>query len=309
MPRFSIARGLIVVAVATAGGLSQPQSDQRPAVFQSPVRLAEDSGAVFVTDYDAQAVVVLTADGLVPLRRFAIKGLVTGIAASGGRVYVGNESQRHIEVWDQTGVYLWTLGGGRAIVGDPTDLAIDADRGLLFAVDGSTRDVKVFSLAGQGALIGTISGPGLDESRLQHPTGIALDPACKEIYVADFGSVDEGVEPRVAIFGYDGAFAGSISGNGGGHGYSFSKPQGIAVVRGEKADEPTRVLVTDAWLGRVSIIDRTSGEQVGTIGTFGSQKGTLRLPLDVLVHGPDQDVYVVSNLTRAVEAFAKGGRP
>ena len=302
---------IVCVAVGNAaaqveGGAKEsaaPSGVAKAHVLKSPTRVAiEPSGMLLVTDYYGECVARYSpASGRV-VETVPVTGRPTGVAALGERIYVGNETTGGIEVYHTSGYFIGFLGGPDQFVLDPTELAIDAAANLLFAVDGEAEELKVFTLAGDGQLIGTISGPGLEEFEFQNPTGLALDTVASEVYVADYGEIEEGVNPRVLIFGYDGAYRGSISGEAGTHGYYFSKPQGLAI------GETGHVFVVDGWLGRVVVMDRATGEEVTRLGEFGSGRSDLRLPLDPVIYGPDRDLYVTSNLTRRVVRFPEGGQ-
>ncbi len=269
--------------------------------FASPTRITvDDSGRMFVTDYDRRSVVRIDPTDRRYLSSMKVEGKVTGLAAQGGMVYVGNESLDRIDMFDVSGVYLGQFGG--ISVTDPTELAVDAQHDRLFAVDTGAKCIRAYSLAGTGSLISTISGPGLANHLLQHPTGLAVDAAAQEVYVADGGDIENLIEPRVIIFGYDGTYHGMISGSGGAQGYFFSKPQGVAI------GESGHVFVVDSFLGRVVVMDRATGEEVTTLGDFGQRPGELRLPLDVLISGENKDLYITSNQTRRVEVIAEGGK-
>lgn len=302
--------GAIAVAAsaATAQIDAPPLSKMSPSVtpapvLHSPVRAAEGAGGmVFVSDYEGRCIARYSPVAGRVVSTIEVGGKPTGVATLGTRVYVGNETTGGIEVYHTDGWFIEFLGGEDQFVLDPTDLAIDPTLNLLFAVDGEAKEIKVFGLEEGGTLIRTISGPGLEDHLLQHPTGIALDPVTGELYVADYGEIEEGVDPRVIVFGYDGSFHGSISGNAGAHGYYFSKPQGLAI------GETGHVFVVDGWLGRVEVMDRATGAEVTRIGEFGTQRGQLRLPLDPIILGPNRDLYVTSNLTNRVVMFPEGGQ-
>ncbi len=288
-----------IIRISPGGKAAAPPE---PMGLQSPVRVATDGGdVVYVGDSDLNKVVVLKVPHMIPIREIGIGGAVAGIAASAGRVYVGNQTLGRIEVYDTLGNFEFVLGGLGVHIPDPTELEVDPEQELLFAVDASAKTVWVFSLVGTGSLIRAISGPGLTCEEFQHPTGLTLDRLTHEVFVADFGSIDDSVGPRVSIFGYDGTFHDVVWGSGGAQGYHFSKPQGIVL------GESGHVFVVDAWLGKVVVMDRVTCQPVATIGQFGTNPGELRLPLDLVIHGDAKDLYVVSNQTRSIQAYPAGG--
>jgi DNA-binding beta-propeller fold protein YncE len=221
-----------------------------------------------------------------------------GVALLGRRLFVGNATKGTVEVYDAQGGELQRSFGPGAVE-HPSDLAVDEILGLVFAVDGATRQVKVFRV--RGTLHATISGPGLAPEQLQTPIAVAVDPLRAEVYVSDYGVV--GGHAAVKIFDYNGTFIDEISGAGScgmlGCSGGFSRPQGVAV------DRQGKIYVADALLAQVLVYDRATLEQVEVLG---SRDAGLRLPLDVAL-GADGEVYVTSNRTHSVELLVSGGAP
>jgi hypothetical protein len=270
--------------------------------MESPVRLAlTPRGRLLVSD--ARRAMILAVDPLT-LRAeegFSVHGVPLGIGLLGKRVFVGNASKRTIEVYSaQGGSYQRSFGTGA--VEYPNDLAVDEVLGLVFVVDGGTKEVKVFD--SRGRLRGTISGPGVGGERFQSPIAIAVDRVRGEVLVSDYGSPTG--HAAVKIFAYDGTFLAEISGQGTcgmmGCTGGFSRPQGLAV------DDLGRIFVADVLLAKVLVFDRETLEQVSELGG-GAGDPTLFVPLDVAVD-TDGDVFVTSNRTRSVEVFPNGaGQP
>ncbi|MFQ5747758.1 MAG: NHL repeat-containing protein [Gemmatimonadota bacterium] len=221
------------------------------------------------------------------------------MARSGGLLLVGNAETGTVDVYRAaSGKWLRALGGPGA-VNDPTDIAVDASAGTVFVLDGRGARVLVFDLA-SGALVRTISGPGLAASDLQAPTGIAFDPARGEILVSDYGDPAMSVPPAVKLFAPDGTYLTEISGKAGMLGQRFSRPQGLAV------DAAGRILLVDALAGEVQVLDRATGSLQATLGGFGSGPGQLWLPLDVAI-GLQGRIYVTNNRAGRVDELPAAG--
>lgn len=304
------ASGALVIGIIAAPVIAQvhPGGQTRVAPLkvprlESPARIAATpDGKLIVSDYGQKAIAIVDPVHLSVISVIPTNGRVTGIATTNDRIYVGNQATGGIEIYSRAGTLLGFLGGAEQYILDARDLAIDRANNRLYAIDGIEKSVKVFDLAGDGTLVQTIAGPGLLEEQLQNPTGLALNFATSEVYISDFGEIEEEVDPRVLIFGLDGTFHESITGNGGAQGFFFSKPQGLAI------GETGHVFVVDSFLGQVIVMDRATGEVVTRIGEHGSETGQLRLPVDVVIFGDNRDLMVLSNRNRRVELFPGGGQ-
>ena len=297
---------LLIVALALAGceydrvpaspAAPQLQPALRgapPASLVSPLRLAVAPGAraILASDPQSDLVVELDAASLTPLGAARPRGKPLAVGMAGGRVFVGNATTRTIDVLHRNGRRAYSFG--RDAVGYPSDLDVDANRGLLFVVDGLARDVKVFTL--DGSLLRAMGGGGT----FQAPIAIAVDTARREVLVSDYGNPDGGVAAAVKIHAYDGRYLTEISGRGrcGSLGCSggFSRPQGLTVAGG-------RVFLADGLLAAVLVFDRATLSPVGTLGGRSLGPPYLRLPTDVVV-GRHGDLFVASSLTGRVEVF------
>jgi DNA-binding beta-propeller fold protein YncE len=244
---------------------------------------------LFVTDYRQKAVFVVNKATLKILRSFPIEGAPLAVAWHRGRVYVGNETTGRVEVYNPAGKHLSDLGGpGKALM-RPSDVAIDERSGTVMVVDSSDGTVKVFDL--NGVLLQTISSPAL-----VNPTGIVLDPERREVIVSDYGDPALKYPARVLVFDHAGNLLRNFSGRTGG----FSRPQGMA-------NDHEHVFLAEALAGKVLVLDRMTGAVVKTLGTFGSGRGELMLPLDVLLDPLTRDVYVTNNRMGRIERFPEGG--
>jgi hypothetical protein len=231
---------------------------------------------------------------LTPDQGFKVSGKPLGVAATKRFIFVGNATKRTVEVFDaKKGTPRGSFG--RGVVDNPVELAVDERARLLFALDGTAGEIKVFDT--RGRFQGTIAGPGIGPTLLTTPMGLTVDTFRREVLVSDWGP--DGGHASIKIFGYDGTFIDEISGAGVcrllGCSDGFSRPGGLAV------DGESRVYIADGLLAQVLIFDRATKEQVGELGA----RPILRVPTDVLID-ENADVYVASNRTRTVEMFAGG---
>ena len=301
---WSLSFALLVGSFASPKSFAQGLRKQspQPAGLQSPARIAVDGmGNLLVSDRWQKAIFTVSQNGRKVRKLFDVDGRPEAIGWLDTRIFVGNTAEQRMEVYSLQGTLLGVLGGAGTVVAGPTDLAIDAGLNRLFVVDKLAKDVKVFDISTQlGTSLGTIGAVGLTPQEFQFPTGITIDPISQELYVSDFGDLDV-LDPRIMIFRYDGTFQAFIgSDSGGGQSYFF-RPQGLAL------GATGHVFVTDSWFGQVRVMDRASGALVGTIGAYGEGPGEMRLPLDLVIHGAGNDVFVTNNRLRRIEAYAQGG--
>jgi DNA-binding beta-propeller fold protein YncE len=294
---------LLPAAVASA----QPSRDATrlaAPTITSPVRLAATAdGTVLVSDYREQRVFEMSPGDSRISRSFRVEGRPLALAFSQGLVYVGNETTRKIEVREPDGTLVRHFGPKDCEFGQPNDIAFDEGRRLAFVVDSGENVVQVFRRAfgTRELMIRTIPANGPDPSVLARPTALAVDPVRQEILVSDFGATELSIKPRVQVFDYSGNLVNSYSGKEGMTGYRFYRPQGLALVSGN------RVFLADSYLGTVLVLDRATGSTLGTIGTYGTEPGKLALPLDVLVVAGTDDLLVANNWHGRVEVFPEGG--
>lgn len=295
----------MLAIVAYGGGVMSPATQatavSRAPKLRSPIRLAQlENGHVLIADYYQQQIIECKPKGLAELRSIPIAGNPLAVAYHSDRIYVGNETTRRVEVYDQRGKKLHDLGGSSEEFEKPTDIAIDGNLGRIFVVDGLAAEVRMFNVGTDptGVLVGTIPATG-SPIDLHHPTGIAVDPLTSEVLLSDFGDPNLFVDPAVLVFDYQGNLLNTLSGSSGLLGERFSRPQGLAL-RG------SRVYLVDSWLGRVFILDRMTGTMLAALGDYGSGPGELDLPLDVLLDEGSDDVYVTNYQNRRIEQFVNG---
>lgn len=263
-----------------------------PASLTSPARIAAGGSLISVTDYQAQSVFIFNKSGMQIMYSFPVAGTPLAVGKAGDLLYVGNETNGSVEVYDLFGNWQFDLGGAKGLIQQPRDLAIDAGAGRVFVVDGASRSVKVYSLDG------TAQSAIVDAARIVNPTAVALDTTNQLVFISDYGNVNAafGNPARIHVYTYSATYVRGITGSSGG----FSRPQGLAYDNGH-------LFLVDAVLGQVLVFNSTTGTKLTTLGSFGTDAGQLQLPLDIVVDPPTKDVYVTNNRAARVEVFAGGG--
>lgn len=279
----------------------EPDLPPAPSVsLTSPMRIAwTPQRRLLVSDYYARAVFLVDPATLQPVGAFAVDGAPLAVGLGGARIFVGNATTATVDVFDHRGEYQYSFGSGRGAVGDPKDLVVDSARGLVLVVDGKSRVVRLFTVDGEAKSL--ISGFGPGPQRLQNPTALALRDG--QLYVSDYGDLQSGEPARIKVFDSAGNFVSSISGAANPRGVRFARPQGLTVASARN------VFVTEAMSGEVLVLDLEADAVTRTIGTWGSDPGQLRLPLDAVVDPGSGDVFVTNSRNARVERFAGAGLP
>ncbi len=295
--------GALVGCIGGASAAPAKKSQPPPPEVQAPVRLTQThTGDLLVSDSELQMILTVDARKLTVLGAFAIPGQPAGVAylkGGGGRIFVGNQTTKRVEVYDKFGRWQHNLGAADDFTWQPTDIAVDPRREFVFVVDARRRAVKVYSSA--GLLLRTIPAVGPDPAQLAAPTGIAVDALHQEVYVSDYGDDDLSIAPRIQVFAYTGELQRTITGRAGMLGRRFARPQGLAV------DAARHLFVVECVSGEVLVYDGVTGNGLATLGTYGAGPGQLDFPLDVVLDSGSGDVFVTNNRAGRIELFAEGG--
>ena len=156
-----------------------------------------------------------------------------------GNVYVTDEWQQHISVFDADGIFLkkWgTQGEDDGKWNRPAGIAFDADDNLL-VVDSLNSRVQKFT--SDGHFISKFGGTGSGEGQFNTPWGINTDRQ-GNIYVADWRN------DRIQKFSAEGQFLMQVGHGGEGEG-ELRRPSGVAV------DADGYVYVVDWGHDRVNV--------------------------------------------------------
>jgi DNA-binding beta-propeller fold protein YncE len=304
-----------MVLLPGAGGTAYAQSAVKgkpvPHQLYSPMRIAfGPDGNLLVSDYRTHMIAIIDPDSNQAIRFFEVKGHPMGVAYSKGHIYVGNVTKKRIEVFNMAGKK-FKKPVFNTVVKNPTDIAIDPKTDDIFVVDGTEKVVLVFNP--RGKLTGTIPASGPDPEVLTAPTAIAVDKDRKQVLISDYGDPGASIDPSIRVFSYKGDYQGKITNVAelstakmgmGGWGFKtprFSRPQGLVVT------EAGYIFLVDCFAGEVIVLNRESGDHVKTIGTYGSDPGEMRLPLDLVIDKRSGDIFVTNNRLARIEIFRKGG--
>ncbi|HEX9242204.1 MAG TPA: hypothetical protein VF875_07135 [Anaeromyxobacter sp.] len=189
------------------------------------------------------------------------------------------------------------LAGGRTAAYDPT-------RNVIWLLEASTQPyAQVRVVRPNGELVATIPLPG-------EPVDLAIDPGGNRAWVLLSGMAPERPEDnpnanpglKYTVFGWDldGNYAGPLPGSG-----LVTSGGGIAV--GPDPDPTTslaRVYASDSFQGTVQVFTG-QGVNVGSIGTYGTNPGQLKVPAGVAIL-KNGDVLVASLATGRIERFGSG---
>lgn len=206
-----------------------------------------------------------------------------------GRLLVADPGQHGIHIFDfERRKYDFLKGTRGRLLESPIDVACDTNDDIY--VSDSVRG-QVFVFDARGRFQRTIGGGGAG-SRLQRPTGIALDRAAHRLYVVD------ALRHQVLVFDMNGTLIQAIGRRGRGPG-EFNFPTAVTLSTG-------KIYVVDAMNFRVQAFT-PDGQFVGAFGQPGNRTGAMSRPKGI-ASDTDGNLYVVDALFETVQVFDPTGR-
>jgi sugar lactone lactonase YvrE len=198
-------------------------------------------GSPTATDTPTPNPTLTPVPSLTPLNCPAVNSLAVsgpfGVAMdSAGNVYVADDSDNQVDIFNSSGVPQSPLGSGVFV--EPMGVAVDGS-GRILATDMARDQVDLFN---GGALV-QWGATGNNIGQLESPAGIAVNSAGTSVYVADQGN------QRIQVFTEQGVpvtYWGSFGTSGTG---TFSAPNGVAL------DSAGNVYVADWDTGLVQVFD------------------------------------------------------
>ncbi len=218
-----------------------------------------------------------------------------------GRVYVPNQSQSRIQVYNSDSSFYSTFGSygtGNNQFGCTSGVFINPANGDINVVDRCNQRIQVYTSGWtyKGTL-GTTGVKGSDGTHFNNPQGVWVD-ASGYVYVAD------GNNHRIqkcTLSGSSGTCT-TFIGQTGTSGSDFdhlSNPQALAM------DSAGHLHVVDQGNNRVQVFD-SSGAYLTTIGgSWGTNTGQLRAPAGIAIDSSG-NVYVTDRTNSRIQKFAPG---
>jgi DNA-binding beta-propeller fold protein YncE len=196
-----------------AGALGSPGGSLAAGDFSGPQGIATDSstGDLFVADVwnnriqsvSASGDTVAAWDGSQTPAAFFNGIFDVAVDAANDRVYVTEQYNDVVDVFDQSGAYVDQLTAPDPFV-LPAGVAVDASSGDVFVVDQGAGAVDVFNST--GTFVRSFGSPGAGDGELNAPTDVAVDPTSHDVYVLDAGN------SRVERFTSTGTFVSTLAG-------------------------------------------------------------------------------------------------
>lgn len=266
--------------------------------FTKPYGVAARNGKIYVTDTVSRTIAVFD----VPRRKVFYMGVrapgtlvkPSGIALdSQMRVYVADVTARKVNIYDNLGLFLRSVGSEEDLE-RPTGVAVNAAGDRIYVIDRSQNENvnhRVVAYDDKGKKLFVIGERGVGEGQFNVPVQGAVGPD-GTLYVLDAGNF------RIQAFDRDGKFLRAWGKTGNNIG-DFVRPRGIAV------DNDGNVYVTDATFGNIQIFN-SKGELLLTIGSQGMKDRPARysLPGGIAVDETGR-MYVTDQLFNKVEVFRR----
>jgi DNA-binding beta-propeller fold protein YncE len=135
----------------------------------------------------------------------------TGLAVDeAGRIYVADLGANAVRVFDPQGRLLTRFfgvyGAAAGEFRDLADVAVDSERGLLYAVDSINGRLQQFTLSLDANGVPTVTVRlvvgeyGREPGQFSYPQSVAVDPSSGRVYVADMGN------QRIQAFDVEGTY-------------------------------------------------------------------------------------------------------
>lgn len=207
---------------------------------------------------------------------------------SRGRILVTDPGSLTVHIFDfKNKKYSHLEGSQKESFQSPIGIAVDGEDNI-YVTDSRLGKIFVFDARGKfRRYLGEKGGEGL----FKRPTGIAIDPQERRIYLSDT------LYQKIFKLDFEGNVLTSFGGRGTEHGH-FNFPTGVAL-RGDN------LIVVDAMNFRVQLFDR-NGNFRSTFGGLGDSTGMFNRPKG-LATDSEGNIYIVEGLFETVQIFNPEG--
>ncbi|MBF0547041.1 MAG: IPT/TIG domain-containing protein [Candidatus Riflebacteria bacterium] len=216
---------------------------------------------------------------------------------SGGSLFIADMTNSRVQVVDPNNIFLKSIEPDTSGLNtDPTKLAVDQIRQLLYVVDtgdpqaSPESSVNVFDLSGN--FIRKLGSFGSGAGQFRFPRGIAVDSS-GNVYVADSKNA------RIQKFNQDGAFLKKWGAYGTGDG-QFSLLQQVAI------DSSGNFIYAIDSLGNRVQKFTLNGDFISKWGKSGSGDGEFNHPIDLAIDSSGT-VYIVDTDNNRIQKFTPDG--
>ena len=270
-----------------------PDIDKPSTQLMKPygVAVAHD-GRVFVTDtaarrvfvFDPHAKTVTFVGEKGPLK--IVKPIGVAID-SADTVFVADATLKRVIGYRPDGTVAIAIGHEGELE-NPSGLAIDRTRSLLYVADAKHHQVRCYSST-DGVFIRTLGKRGTEAGEFNFPTNLSVDRSGR-LYVTDT------LNFRVQVFDPSGALVTSIGTQGDGPGH-LNRAKGVGV------DSEGHVYIADTSFNNFQIFD-PDGAILLFVGSTGDGPGEFLLPAGLFVDDEDR-IYVADQGNARVQVFQR----
>ncbi len=210
----------------------------------------------------------------------------TGVVDAEGRIIVTDIGRQALLVFDekQGKIFVWNEASTINNFVSPVGVGV-AENGDVLVADAELH--RVFRLDAQGKPKAEF---GIDD--LKRPTGLAIDPATRKIFVADTG------EHNIKVFADNGELV-QVFGQKGTEPGQFNAPTHIAF-------EGSKLYVTDTFNSRIQVFD-SAGKFLNGLGSRGLYLGNLVRPKGVTADS-EGNIYIVESFHDYLLVYDNVGR-
>ncbi len=217
-----------------------------------------------------------------------------------GRIYIADTGNNRIQIFDENGQYLATLGSsgnGPKQFSCPAGVAINPVNEDIYILDKCHQRIQVLAsdLTYKGQ-IGETDVHGTDNEHFSDPWGIAIS-SNGTVFVADSGNH----RVQKCVFHNPGYTCTTFAGETSVYASDFAHLHPLAVA----IDAEDRVYVADEWNIRIQVFD-TNGAYLTTIGgRWGDDVNEMNSPSGVAVDAAG-NVYVADRLNQRIKKYVPG---